>query len=64
MTYIGYTENGKDFLAYYTYKTLEEAKEVAERLNTEKPERLWDGTPAYCNERTYWANEQSMMETC
>ena len=44
VTVICYTnKNGETFLAYYTYKTFEEAKKEAEMLNTIKPEKLWNG---------------------
>lgn len=41
------TEN--TFLAYYTYKTIEEAQEEVDALNATHPERLWTG------ERLDWA---------
>ena len=41
------TEN--TFLAYYTYKTIEEAQEEVNTLNATHPERLWTG------ERLDWA---------
>ena len=36
-------KNGKRYLAYYTFKTLEEAVREADRLNNSKPEKLWNG---------------------
>ena len=38
-------KTGDEFLAYYTYKNDEEAKNEAEKLNTEKPAKLWNGQP-------------------
>ena len=59
------TENEKacdTFLAYYTYKTIEEAQAECDKLNAEHPEKLWNG------ERINWAkvayffiNEQEEM---
>ena len=51
------------FLAYYTYKSLEEGQKDAERINREKPEKLWNGSPALCDERTYYAIDQPPMES-
>ena len=31
------------FLSYYTHLNDEEAQEEAKRLNTEKPDKLWNG---------------------
>lgn len=43
------------FLDHYCAMTLEEAQKEAERINREKPEKLWNGTLAHCDERTYFA---------
>lgn len=55
-----YTENttGKTYLAYISYDTLENLQKEAEKINTTKPEKLWNGELAYCDERTYFADEQ------
>ena len=46
------------FLAYYTYKTVEEAQKEVDFLNTTKPERLpIDGSLAHCDERTYFVSQ-------
>lgn len=49
------------FLAYYTYKTVAEAQTEVDRINTEKPERLFNGELALCNDRTYFISEQEEM---
>lgn len=55
-------ETNDSYLAYYTYgKTLEQAKAEADRLNTEKPEFLWNGELAHCDKRIYFAQMQEEM---
>ena len=50
------------FLAYYTYKTVEEAQKEVDFINTTKPERLSiDGSLAHCDERTYFVSQQEEM---
>lgn len=49
------------FLAYYSHKNREEVEKEVERLNTEKPFRLWNGQLAHCNDRTYFVSEQEEM---
>ena len=50
-----------EFLAYYCNKSKEEAEREANELNTNKPERLFNGELALCDERTYYVNEQEEM---
>lgn len=51
-----------EFLAYYTHKTAEEAKAEADKLNSEKPAKLWNGKPIDWNEVEYFfASEQEEM---
>lgn len=57
---IGY--NADTFLAYYTYKTREEAQKEVDEINTTKPEKLWNGEFAKCDERTYFVDEQELFE--
>lgn len=38
-----YEKTCDTFLAYYTYKTVEEAQTECDKLNTEHPEKLWNG---------------------
>lgn len=46
------------FLALVSYtKTFEQVQAECDQLNREKPERLWNGELAYCNERTYFARK-------
>ena len=52
---------GEEYLAYYTFKNDEDAQKEADRLNTEKPELLWNGEAAKCDERFYFVNQQEMM---
>lgn len=47
----------EEFLEYVTYKTLEEAQKEADEINKTKPEKLWNGLPAKCEERIYFACE-------
>lgn len=54
--------NVDTFLAYYTYKTREEAQKEVDEINTTKPEKLWNGELAKCDERTYFVNEQELFE--
>lgn len=49
------------FLAYYYMGTLEQAKEIVRKLNEEKPEKLFNGLPADCENRTYFVEEQKEM---
>lgn len=49
------------FLAYYTHKTVEEAQKEVDIINTEKPEKLWNGEPADYEHRIYFASEQEEM---
>ena len=49
------------FLAYYYRGTREQAEAEANRLNTEKPEKLFNGLPADCENRIYFAHEQEEM---
>lgn len=45
-TVICYTiKTGESYLAYETYKTVEEAQVEVDALNTKKPERLWNDKP-------------------
>lgn len=50
------------FLAYYTYKTREEAQKEVDEINITKPEKLWNGELAKCDERTYFVDEQELFE--
>ena len=50
------------FLAYYTYKTREEAQKEVDEINTTKPEKLWNGELAKCDERIYFVDEQELFE--
>lgn len=34
-----------EFLAYYTYKSVEEASEEVAEINTTHPAKLWNGAP-------------------
>lgn len=56
-----YEKKHDTFLAYYTHKSKEEAQKEVDRLNSEKPERLWNGELAHCDERTYFVSEQEEM---
>lgn len=49
------------FLAYQTYKTLEEAQRECDEMNANKPERLFNGQLAKCDERVYFAQVQEEM---
>ena len=62
-TVVCYKDNktGEEYLSYYTYKTPEEAKKEVDKINKEKPEKLWNGEPAFCDERTYFVDEQEEM---
>lgn len=56
-----YEKKIDEFLAYYFHGTMEQAKEVVEKLNNEKPEKLFNGLPADCGNRTYFIHEQEEM---
>lgn len=49
------------FIAYYTFKTVDEAQKEVDEINRTKPERLWNGELARCDERTYFVSEQVEM---
>ena len=50
------------FLAYYTYKSVEEAEAECEQLNSEKPAKLWNGNPVDWNNVEYFfASRQEEM---
>lgn len=49
------------FLAYYYRGTKEQAQAEVDRINTEKPEKLFNGELAKCNDRTYFVKEQEEM---
>lgn len=49
------------FLAYYTYKSVEEAQKEVDEINTNKPERLFNRELAHCDTRTYFVQEQPEM---
>lgn len=61
MVAICYKENGLEYLAYYTYKSLEDATATANEINSTKPARLWNGEPALAENREYFAVEQPEM---
>lgn len=52
---------GKTYLAYYTFKSIKEAQKEIDKINAEKPEKLWNGELAKCDERTYFVTEQKGM---
>lgn len=62
-TVVCYKDNktGEEYLSYYTYKSPKEAQEEVDKINEEKPEKLWNGEPALCDERTYFVDEQEEM---
>ena len=49
------------FLAYYTYKTVAEAQKEVDEINANKPEKLFNGELAKCDERVYFVSEQEEM---
>lgn len=49
------------FLAYYTYKSKEEAQKECDDINTNKPQYLFNGQLADCDNRTYFVSEQEEM---
>ena len=54
--------NCDHFLAYYTNMTLEQGQAEAEKLNTEKPEKLFNGQPIDWNNVLYfYADQQEEM---
>ena len=51
-----------NFLAYYTNKSLEAGQAAAEKLNTEKPEKLFNGQPInWENVVRFYADKQEEM---
>lgn len=56
-----YESSHDTFLAYYTYKSVEEAQKEVDEINKTKPEKLWNGELAKCDERTYFVSEQEEM---
>lgn len=63
MTVICYeTKQGDTYLAYYTYKTKEEAQQEVNELNTTKPAKLWNGELInWANIDHYFVDEQEEM---
>lgn len=55
-----YEKTYDEFMAYLTYKTPEEAQKEVDAINTNKPEKLFNGAPALCDERTYFVGESEM----
>lgn len=51
-------KTGETYLAYVSDSPLAKVQKDADRINTEKPERLWNRMPALCDERIYFAQEQ------
>ena len=63
MTVISYETKKRDkYLAYYTYKSVEEAQKEADALNTEKPTKMWNGEKIDWNEinRFYVKRQEEM----
>lgn len=57
-----YEKSCDHFLAYYTYRPIEQVREEVERLNTERPERLWNGERINWTEVAYfYVDEQEEM---
>ena len=55
-------KSSDEFLAYYTYKSVEDAKKEVEEINSNKPEKLETGAPVNWDEVAYFfVNEQSEM---
>lgn len=53
-----YEHSVDTFLTYVSYtKTLTLAQEECDKLNSEKPDKLWNGEPAKCDERIYFPRE-------
>ena len=51
-----------EFLAYYTYKNVEEAKKEVEEINRTKPAKLWNGAPVDWEKVAYFfVSEQEEM---
>lgn len=56
------TKNGDSYLAYYTYKTKEEAQKEVDELNTIKPIKLRNGEAIDWNNVNYFfVDEQEEM---
>jgi len=64
MTVICYQDkNGKDFLAYYTYKTLADGAAECAQLNSERPTKLWNGEKIdWDNIDKFFVSKQDIME--
>lgn len=59
-----YETSCSDFLAFYSYLSVEEAQKVVDKINNEKPERLpYTNELAKCNERFYYVDEQPLFDT-
>ena len=56
-------KNGKVFLAYYTNWSDERAQAEADKLNTEKPEKLFNGEPVdWENIEKFFVHKQEEMD--
>lgn len=49
-----YEKSEDKFLAFYSYKTEEEAQEEVDIINKKKPERLWNGEKLDWNNIDYF----------
>lgn len=60
-----YEKSCDTFLAYMTYKSIEEAQTEVDKINTEKPDKLFNGEAAKCDERTYFVETpEANCATC
>ena len=51
-----------EFLAYYTYKTIEEAQKEVDEINATKPEKLWNGEKIdWTKIKEFFVSEQEEM---
>ena len=56
------TKQNETYLAYYTYKTVEEAQKEVDKINSTKPEKLWNGEKINWDRiEKFMVNEQEEM---
>lgn len=55
-------KNGNEFLEYYTCQNISNAEKSIEKINTEKPETLWNGEKIDWNiTENFFVNKQEEM---
>ena len=58
------TFDGREFLEYYTYLSKEDAQKEVDKLNEERPEKLFNGIKIDWNKtKEFFVSEQELFDT-